>query len=174
MGPLDLFPVAQSVLSASVDAIASVQIADPTLLGVPARSYVSPGVPAFDDCEQLTVHVNAILESSGPRAVPLGRTAMTGRLNLVQFIIHITRCLPMGEAGEPPSATDLQAVARQIDADGWALWNHIYNLVRSKQLFAFCKEVFFDGERAIIPEGGYGGWRFELRAQIDGYGEGGT
>ena len=76
-----------------------------------------------------------------------------------------------GTDGQPPDPTAQQESAEQINADGWALWNHLYNMVRADQLFMLCGEVFWDGLRSITPSGGCGGCNLFLRVELDGYEE---
>ena len=65
----------------------------------------------------------------------------------------------------------MEEAAAQLNADAWALWNHLYNLVCAGQLFTFCNGVFWDGLRSIAPQGGCGGWVLNLRVALDGYEE---
>jgi hypothetical protein len=76
-----------------------------------------------------------------------------------------------GTDGSPPDPLDLDASADQINADGWALWNHLFNMVRADLLFTLCGEVFWDGLRSITPSGGCGGYVLQLRVELDGYEE---
>jgi hypothetical protein len=70
-----------------------------------------------------------------------------------------------------PDPLDLQAVAEQIAADGWALWNHVFNLHCAGQLFSECGGVYWDGLRSVTPSGGCGGWVMQVRVELDGYQE---
>jgi hypothetical protein len=164
----DLQFLAEEYLAACVEALDTVPTFAPGLGGAPERSFVSPGLPAFDCCDQLTVHVAGVSDSSTSPAIPTGRSATSMKVNVVSLVATSTRCLPVGE---PPSALDLQASAEQLNADGWALWNHLYNMIRADLLFTLCGEVFWDGLRSINPQGGCGGWTLSLRVQLDGYEE---
>jgi hypothetical protein len=168
-GPEDLFALAQEFLDACIEALDTIPTFAPGLGGAPERSFVSPGLPAFDCCDQLTVHVSGVTDGPNSPANFSGRSASSMKVNTVGLVATATRCLP--SEGEPPSAVDLSASAEQVDADGWALWNHIYNLIRADQLFTLCGEVFWDGLRSINPQGGCGGFTLNLRVELEGYEE---
>lgn len=167
-GPTDLHALCEEFLAACVEALDS--ISAPGLAGAPERRYVSPGTPAFDCCDQLTVHAQAITETLDRNGLNQGiKHRLQSRVNLVQLVATATRCIPQLEGESFPSATDLEAAAEQTNADAWALWNHVWNLARSGSLFTLCDEVFWDGMRAINPSGGCGGWTLTLRAELQGY-----
>lgn len=161
VGPEDLFAIAQELLDASVDALDTLA---PGLAGAPERNFVSPGQPALDCCDQLTVHVASVVES------PAGQTDTHkegARKNIVTFVVTATRCHDITVI--PPAVETLSAVAEQMDADGWALWNHLWNLMRSGELFTLCGPVSWNGLRALIPSGGCGGWTLTISAEVEGY-----
>ncbi len=167
----DLFLLCEETLTASVFALDTLPALG--LDGAPDRAYVSPGEPAFDNCceggGQLTVY------AANVTALPAGagRTDRSGRKNIVGLVITSVRCVPTGElSGQkviPPTIAQLQASAAQIDADGWALWNILWNLWRAGDLFSTCESVFWDGMRSIPPSGGCGGWNLLIRATLGGY-----
>jgi hypothetical protein len=169
-GPLDLQALCEEYLAACVEALDTVPTFAPGLGGSPERSFVSPGLPAFDCCDQLTVHSAAVSDSQTGPAIGIGRTASAMKVPLVSLVASSTRCLPVGNS-EPPAPLELQQSAEQLNADGWALVNHVYNLIRADLLFTLCGEVFWDGLRSINPQGGCGGWTLTLRVQQDGYEE---
>src|SRR5262249_48490581 len=121
-----------------------------------------------DCCPQLTVHVVQILEDTNPLFVP-GRSAMTGRQNQVQLAITLFRCVNVDTS--PPLQAELVASAQQMDADGWALWNHLYNLIRAGMLFSKCGEVAWQGLSAITESDGCVGWYSLVQVRLDGYEE---
>ena len=97
-----------------------------------------------------------------------------GKLNIVTYQIVSSRCIPNGfnpQTGlyNPPPAASLTAAAKQLNYDGWALWNHLFHLQASDLLLNLCDEVFFDGLNALQPSGGCAGWMAQIRAQVDGY-----
>jgi hypothetical protein len=105
-------------------------------------------------------------------SISTGRSASTMKTNLVGLVATATRCIPVvSDSGAIPSVTDMEAAAEQINADGWALWNHIYNMIRADLLFTLCGEVFWDGLRSINPQGGCGGHTLSLRVELQGYEE---
>ena len=170
--PQDLYTVAQEYLAACVEALDTIPTFSPGLGGVPERSFVSPGLPAFDCCDQLAVHVSGVTDSPTSMSISTGRSASTMKTNLVGLVATATRCIPVvSDNGAIPSVTDMEAAAEQINADGWALWNHIYNMIRADLLFTLCGEVFWDGLRSINPQGGCGGYTLSLRVELQGYEE---
>lgn len=172
-GPGDLHAFAETFLDACAESLDTIPIYDATLLGAPDRKFVSPGIPVWDCCEQLTVHVALITEAgTTPGDLYAGKRTNMGYINHVDLIGTITRCIPtMNSDGDPPSPAAQEAAARQIDADGWALWNHLHNLKASAQLLTLCDEMFFDGLLAVVPSGGCAGWTVTIRAAIGGYEE---
>ena len=166
-GPGDLYALAQDFLSACEDALDTIPGFSPGLGGAPERSYVAPGVPALDCCPQLTVDVRSVAESprspSGPGS---GQRARFGaRKNEVLLVATVVRCYP---TDVPPDTTEMEAAAEQVDADGWALWNHVWNLIRSGDLFTLC-----DDSRPVLrqltPSGGCCGWTFSILVETEGY-----
>jgi len=168
-GPEDLQALCQEFLDACVEALDTIPVFAPGLGGAPERSYISPGQSADDCCPQLTVWAQAAGESPNSPGTFRGKSAVDGQINVISLIARILRCVPT--VGDPPPADDLQDAAEQINADGWALWNHLYNMVRAEQLFSLCGEVFWDGLRSINPSGGCGGYQIFLRVELDGYEE---
>jgi hypothetical protein len=165
-GPGDLDALAHELLDAAVEALDTIPILAPGLGGSPERSFVSPGLPALDCCDQLTVHVAAVNEHPSGQS----NTHKSGaRKNLVTLVIHATRCHDIETV--PPLPETLEATAEQMNADGWALWNHFWKLMRSGDLLTLCDEVIWDGLRALTPSGGCGGWTLTIRGAYQGYEE---
>jgi hypothetical protein len=165
-GPEDLYALEQELLDASVESLDTIPTFAPGLGGAPERSYISPGLPAFDCCDQLTVHTPSILDSPFSPGSSTGTSAKSATVITVSLVVTITRCVP----GEPePAVSDFLEPTSQIAADGWALRNHLLNMIRSDELFSICDEVFWDGLRFVNPQGGCAGWTLNLRVQLDGY-----
>ena len=165
--PTDLFSLAEDYLEACVDALDTIPTFAPALGGAPERSYVAPGLPALDCCPQLTVDVRAVQEDprspSGPGS---GQRARYGaRKNNVFLVATIVRCYPREV---PPDQTEMQEAAEQVDADGWALWNYIWNLIRSGELFTLCDDSSPE-LRQLTPSGGCAGWTLSMRVELEGY-----
>src|SRR4051812_1224440 len=99
-GPNDLQALAAEWLAACTAALAT------TDEGAIDRSFVSPGVPAFDCCPQLTVHVGGPAEgATAPLAPPLqpGHRTSIGVVPLVPLTATVIRCIPgMTDSGEFP------------------------------------------------------------------------
>jgi hypothetical protein len=175
IGPEDLHELVEEMLAADVEALNTIPTFAAELAGAPARAFPSPGIPVWDCCEQLTVHVDGIGENAtSPAGLATGRRHVHGRINLPGLITTVTRCVPVvggTQLDALPSIESMTAAARQINADGWALWNHIYNMLQGGTLLARCHEVYWEGLRAVAPSGGCGGWVLTLRVQLDGYEE---
>lgn len=174
----DLHALAVELLEAATVALETL----PALgfAGAPERSFVTPGEPAFDlagsgCCDQLTVQMISLDEApTFPDGLAAGRRTSTGRINHVTLGVTIVRCIPVGSGTAsytPPTPDELEVASQQIHADGWALWNHLYNRVRAGVLFSLCREVFWLGGRVLGPEGGCAGWSFGFRVALDGYEE---
>ena len=177
VGPEDLHALAQEFLIACEQALDTIPDFAPGLGGAPARSYISPGFPAADCCDQLTVHVVALAEApTEPAGLPSGLRAQHGaRVNHSSLSATILRCVPTGSTTKtryvPPAAEEMEAAARQLNADAWALWNNVWNQIRAGQLFALCSGVFWGGMRSLEPSGGCGGWVMNLTVTTEGYEE---
>ena len=169
VGPTDLHDLALSLLDAAVGALNTIPEFDSTLDGAPSRAFVAPGPVVLDCCDQLTVHVQGIIEGESAPAQP---RASISRINDVQLVITAARCIPVSAAdGTPPPAADQQEAAEQINADQWALWNHIYNMVNAGVLFDKCCHVIWGALRALQPSGGCGGSTLTITVCLDGYPE---
>ena len=178
--PADLHTLAEDLLAVCVEALETIPGYDPALAGAPDRAFVSPGVPVFDwvepapdgvgCCDQVAVHVEAITDApTSPGGLAAGQKK--AKINHVTLIATVTRCVPSWMGGLPPAVVDLEEAAAQINADGWALWNHIFNEMLAGTFLEACTEAFFDGMRALRPSGMCGGWVLTFRAQLDGYEE---
>lgn len=177
LGPEDLHALAQEFLAACEAALDTIPTFASGLVGAPARSYISPGQPAADCCDQLTVHIAAVTEApTGLPGLPEGLKAQQGaRINHSQLVATILRCVAQPTTTKqgylPPAASELEASAQQLNADAWAMWNHIWNLIRAEQLFSLCLGVFWGGMRSLEPSGGCGGWVMSLTVTTEGYEE---
>lgn len=171
VGPCDLYSQYQELLEASIDALNTIPLACPGLGGAPDRAFVVGGTPALDCCDQLTVSPASIREApTAPLEMGAGtRHQQQFRKNYVGFQITITRCLDWGNQNELPPPSQQEAVAEQTAADGWALWNYLWNLARSGGIFSLCGGVYFDSLNPLTPSGLCYGWVLNLRAELEGY-----
>lgn len=177
-GPTDLHDLADDFLQALVDSLNTIPAADPLLAGAPDRSFINPGVPVWDCCEQLVVFDPSIGEQSTSPSSPPGATArrhVFGRIPLVRLVGTVTRCIPQGNVVgtkyTPPTPEALTASAAQHHADGWAIYNGIFNRLGQGLLGGGrCSEAAWEGLEAVTPAGGCGGWTLTIRFQLDGYG----
>lgn len=173
VGPLDLKALATELLVAATAALDTIPSYDATLDGSQPRVFVSPGQPADDCCDQLSVQVGTLSAApTSPQGLPAGKLHDSARVNHVQLLLRSTRCVPTVDGnGNFPTVLELEASSDQLYADGWAIWNHIFNMLRAELLFSRCDEVFWDGGRMLVPSGGCGGWVFTFRVSFDGYEE---
>jgi len=174
-GPGDLFATAEELLVAAAEALDTI----PDLLGTafdgaPARQFVAPGNIVHDCCEQLAVWVNPV----GEGARSPGTLAPNFQIVRPTLRVHATRCVPTGKiVGKqyvPPEASAITAAAEQIHADGWALWNHIFNLLNAEPdalLFTRCADLVRWSMTALTPSGGCAGWEMQFAVGLDGYRE---
>lgn len=168
-GPTDLHDLANELLDASIEALDTIPLYDATLSGAPSRTFVAPGPVALDCCEQLAVHVGAVSEGGSAPELP---AASFARINRVQLAITASRCVPVPDShGNPPPALEQEAAAAQINADKWALWNHLYNMIRNGDLFSRCCDVIWGVVTPLQPNGGCGGSRLSITVCFDGYEE---
>jgi hypothetical protein len=164
VGPGDLDLLAFDVLTASVAALDSIPgfAGLETLLGAPLRQATSPGPPP-NDCEQITVHANVLTEANV--------SSWASRENLVQLVVTVYRCVPSPLSSmKAPKVASIERAAAQTNADAWALWNHLWNMIRAGCLLRRCRPVTMSA-RALPQQGGYGGWQLTLGAKLDGYEE---
>lgn len=172
-GPADLHALAVEFLAAMVESLDTIPAYEAGLEGAPARAFVSPGTPVWDCCDQIAIHPPLIQQGgTAPGGLAAGKRHLTGTINHVTLLGTATRCIPtIDDLGRAPTPDALQASAEQLNADGWALWNHLYNLQSSGLLLSLCDQVFFDGINAVVPAGGCAGWTVTVRAYLDGYPE---
>lgn len=176
-GPLDLQTLCQELLDACIDGLNTIPLYDANLDGAPDRTFISPGRPALEGCDQLCVHVDSLLDADTSGGLRAGTRNRDMKINWAVLVATVDRCVPdprkSAEAilRDPFPAWALTAVAAQTNADGWALWNHLFNAWRSGSLFTLCTECFFDGARALPEEGGRAGWTLTFRVRLDGYEE---
>lgn len=180
VGPDDLHQIALDLLDACIGSLDEI----PTLLpgeglsGAPERAFISPGEPVWDCCEMLVVHSPLITRELTSPISPSpvsGTQHRTGAwMNIVGLTVTIGRCLPEGELKGtqyvPPTTDEMQAAARQINADGWALYNGISNRLYQGLLSEKCSGWKWGGVNSATPMGGCGGWTINFQAQLDGYG----
>ncbi len=142
------------------------------------RCYVAPGVPAWDCCEQLTVHVGGpAIGDTAPLLPPLQpghRVQQTGTVNLVTVTATVLRPSPVPtqyEGGlEAPDVSDLEEAARATCGDVWTIWQHLKTLKRNGTLFApDTREMYFDPAVSLTTQGGCSGWGMQFRVQLDGF-----
>lgn len=160
-----VWEMSSELLLIAEDAVAT------TIGGAIDRSYVAPSEPAFDCCPFLAVTVPTISEgftASGPGGLSGGHRGVAGAVNLIGFAILAVRCGPRMDGQNLPTVAEIERAAREVQEDGWALWNAVREAIRDDRFEGLCREVFFDGGSAITEQGGCVGWTFSLRASLDG------
>ena len=166
----DLNALATEFLARCAEALDSIPA---PLDGAPTRQFVAPSQPA-DDCEQLVVYIPGIAEApTDPQGLPSTRRAGRGFwINHVTIVGRITReCFPVGTLTQAPSPSQMNATSAQTNADAWALWNHLHEVVRAGVFQPKCKEFGFQAMRPIPMSGGVGGWVITALVQLDGFDE---
>lgn len=157
----------------SLEYLAAVEVALATTVGgVPDVSFVSPGLPAFDCPEQLTVHVATLqMENTSPQDLGAGHRLPTRFLNMATLVAIIIRCQPEPKGMTVlPSSADISLAARVTQQDVWAIWNHLASRQRAGDLFeGSCMPFYFDPPAPQSPQGGSAGWAFQVRVEIGGY-----
>lgn len=176
-GPLDLHTLAVQWLDACVEALNTVNIADTDLLGAPDRQFISLGPPAAD-CDQIVVFVPTLGElPTSPAGNAAGRRFESGWINQVGLVAVLVRCcapspeFTVGGDYVPPTPEAQTEFARQLNSDGWALWNHLHNKQAAGRLLPMCSNVEFLDVRPNTPSGGCGGWTARTQVTLDGYDE---
>ena len=170
-GPGDLHALAVELLTASAAGLDTLPgLLGAPFVGAPSRQYVSPGVPVADACEMLVVHVQQINEGDRSRDV----FTATSWINRPVWFVTVLRCTPQGtgELGKnykPPTVTALNANSSQLDADAWALWNHLHNEAAAGRLFETCGDCLIGPMLSQAPSGTSAGWTLQVSAKLDGY-----
>lgn len=168
-----MFDLAVDLLNAVVAAMATTEEG---VVGL--TSYVTLGEPALaSDCDQAIVFVSGLGEGATSPTSPPEATGMRhsrGRLNLVALTAYALRCSPIttgnGQVVSLPSFAELQETAKIGYEDGWAIWNLVNRAIDDESLFGgACTVVHFDGGIPFTPEAGLGGWKFQIRVELQGY-----
>ena len=169
--PLDLNGAAEELLAAAAESLDTLPGFDLSLHGAPERQFVSFGPPVLDCCEQLTVYVPQVQDAPVPGQSGLAAGRKTAaKITHVFLTVTVSRCYPQPDGkGNPPSVEAIEEASVQLNADGWALWNHLYCMWTSDELFTFCDEVFWDSLRPLGPQGGCAGWNLGIHMSLDGY-----
>lgn len=169
VGATDLYQLAGEYLFAVRDAL------NTTVKQAPSRGFVSPGAPAWDCCDQLTVHV--VSPQLAPTSPGVGALSDQRRFNLGDYVNYITltatilRCVPtLDDDGNLPTVTAMDAAAQTILSDLWAVWNVLSQAKAAGTLFAGrCREMTFTPAVSQNPQGGCGGWEISAIVQLDSY-----
>lgn len=159
-----LYELAELVLTTASTCLAT------TDAGVPDLSYVAPAAPAFDCCPALIVYCPALSEeATSPLGITdTGHRAVFGRINLAAMSVYAIRCAPAVAADGSVLTTDIQASAREVLQDAWALWCGFYHAILNETFAGKCDDVHFDRGQSVNEQGGCVGWQFLFRAQIAG------
>lgn len=142
-----------------------------TTAGTPALAYVSPSAPAFDCCPALIVYAAALSEEATSPSAPLAATGMRdkyGRIILATLVVTALRCAPKVQQDGSVLTTDIEAIAVEVQEDGWALWNGITCAIKNGVFEDTCSVVHLGNSQVIAEQGGCVGWQFVIRAEIGG------
>lgn len=164
----DLYDLCREYLDACADAVKLGPGGDIS------RVYVSPGAPAWDCPEQLTVHAGGPIPGDtlplSPPLQPAHRIAGGDLVNMIAMTATVLRCVPGIQGTKLPTASQLEDAAKNTLGDVWAIWNHIATLKRADQLWApKTREVMFSPAVSLLTQGGVAGWQLEVRVQLGGY-----
>lgn len=168
-GPGDLNAMAQEWLAVCSAALAT------TPGGAPTRAFISPGPPAWDCANQLSIHIGGPAAADTyplmPVLQPGHRIAILSQLDLITLTATILRCAPLpDQRGNPPTVSQIDAVAVIVNADLWAIWNFTRFGKATNTLFGPKeRELFMEPAVALNQMGGISGWQFSIRVQLDGY-----
>lgn len=167
-----MYDLADSYLQAIVAAMTT------TDAGAPDRAFIAPDVPVFETyCSQAAVYVPSLTEETTGPLSPSGQVGQRfhrGRVNLIGMVGYAVRCADISEGNQqvyqPPFDATLNAQAKAVYEDGWAIWNYITALLRADLLFRGpCGITHFDQGKPITTAGGKIGWQFAIRVELDGY-----
>lgn len=166
----DLYDLLEQFLDACAEAVL---LAPGGAIG---RAFVSPGLPAFDCCPQLTVHAGGpVLADTQPLSPPLQpghRVDETGAVHLVAMTATVIRCVSVAsnDEGDPPTPASQDEAAQETLGDLWAIWNHLYTRKRNLTLWGpKQRELFFDPASSLNTSGGCAGWQIPIRVQLSGF-----
>lgn len=194
---LAVHQVQQALLDCVCESMDLIPTEVPGLMGCPCRSFVSPGQPAADACDQdcqptpdewpgqLTVHLNRMY-ASDYTAFPRRFTNSTGnaapvrdlrncalpQVNALDLLVTVFRCLPGpdGQTGCPPEPDELSAVSLQLSADMLAVQRGVACCFPGTDT-----QVRRNGRRYVMgdttmigPSGGCIGFRTEVTVALDG------
>lgn len=165
----DLFALANEYLEACSAALID------TPGGPIARAFVSPGLPSWDCCPQLSVHVGspALADTAplSPILAPGHRATVQGQLNLISLTATVLRCAPtMAANGDFPLPATIDVCSRESYADLWSIWNHLRLSKNENTLFAPReREMIVDPAISLNQMGGCCGWQIGIRVQLNGY-----
>ena len=141
-----------------------------TVAGAPVLQYIAPAFPAYDCCDALIVSVAALSDESTSPLSPIastGHRTLYGRVTLATLVVTILRCAPQVQQDGSVLTADIEAVAAQVQSDGWVLWNCIDCAIRNGVFLDLCSIVHFDRAVAIREQGACVGWEMILRCEIN-------
>lgn len=177
MAPTDLYTALDDLLTFAATALDTIPSFDATLDGAPASRFITAGLPSVDCCPGAWAYAGPLAEApTSPQQAALDaghRSGSFNRVNLPTLNLLVMRCTPAFGPGPTdtvlPSSTELAAVAAQVYADGWCLWNEISRAIKRGDLFSRCKEAYLDSGIPQDPSGGCAGWLMTIRINLGGY-----
>lgn len=178
--PNDLYDYLDQLLSRAVEVLDEIPTYPETadLEGAPDARYITPGLPTWDCCPALIAYASLTQDAQTSPLTTVLDPAHKGlsfpRMPVPTLNLLALRCVPVIAEGATeivfPSPTELAASARQINADGWALWIRLNQMIKANDLFTGrCGDVFFDSIVSQDPAGGCGGWLLSIRVGLGGF-----
>lgn len=167
-GPTDLYDIAEELLDAVAEALDTLAAAG--LKGAPSRQFVSPATPVFELCDQLTVAWVLTQPDAAQPGQPTGQQKV-GRVNLVTFLIAVSRCAAQASGKVPLPTTILNQQSQQTYADAWVVWSAIYWKARDNSLFGGdrCAVRNLQGGLPVDPQPGVIGSLTTFQTELDGF-----
>mgnify|MGYP001563391616 CR=1 FL=1 len=160
-----LYDLAQEILDTAEDSLSQARTGHPA----PNRVNVAWGEPPADECcgegGQLTIHLDDDIAVT--HATRGNQPCMI--LPTASFVITLFRCHAGSSDNEPiPGSEVLDADAKSLMADLWALLTGIYDAIADASLFADidCATVTVGPAATLTPEGGCAGLTVRLSVAL--------
>lgn len=179
VSPDDLYLALDELLTFCASALDLIPLYPETadLEGAPALRYITAGLPAIDCCPAMWAYAGVLLPApTSPAVAALDAGHRSGayqRVNLPTLNVLVMRCTPAFSLEEGavtlPTSDELAENARQVYADGWAIWKEVSRAIKAGLLFSRCSEAYLDSGTPQDPSGGCAGWLFTVRINLPGY-----
>ena len=170
-GPLARHPTGEPVstvsnLSETAEDILAACVA---ILGarVPARQYISTGVVAYDQCEQLSVTLTPPgLYVVDPFPTRTSKPVRCAWVLAADMLVECTRCVPVIQGDVFPDPADITSAHEEIMADGETLLCGLLSAAQAGTLFGGCRLYTFGAVTPYGPSGAVGAVRIPITVQM--------